>query len=84
MADLHALHHSWIMQKQVSCRPLDMETISISPLATEELTDVALDIFADMANAGRSFQSCVLAIYLSGLQHGSAIAQEKQNPDTLR
>lgn len=43
----------------------------------EGLTQVALDIFTDCVNVGVPFQDALLAIYLSGLQHGSQITAEQ-------
>lgn len=40
---------------------------------TEAATKIALDIFTDCTNVGVPFQEALLAIYLSGLQHGSAL-----------
>lgn len=43
------------------------------------LTEVALSIWADCTNAGQPFQAALLAVYLSGLQHGAALSpQTKQ------
>lgn len=39
----------------------------------ETLTNIALRVFADCTNSGVGFQDALLAIYLSGLQHGSSI-----------
>jgi len=40
-------------------------------------TNLALSIFADCSNVGIPFQESLLAIYLSGLQHGCEITKEK-------
>jgi len=43
---------------------------------TDDLTRIAVGIFTDCTNVGVPFQTALLAIYLSGLQHGHALAQE--------
>jgi hypothetical protein len=42
----------------------------------EVLTRIALDIFTDCTNVGVPFQDSLLAIYISGLQHGVAGVQD--------
>ena len=60
-------------------RPRGMTRMpDVSAEEVEALTRIALGIFADMTNAGRSFQDALLAIYLSGLQHGVAALREKE------
>lgn len=49
-----------------------MERIRVPTELHEGLANIALSIFTDCANAGQPFQTALLAIYLSGLQHGSA------------
>jgi hypothetical protein len=48
-----------------------------SPEHKEAATRIALSIFVDCSNVGIPFQEALLAIYLSGLQHGSALSKEK-------
>lgn len=45
----------------------------------EALVNVAVSIFTDCTNVGVSFQDSLLAVYLSGLQHGYATTQENDN-----
>ena len=46
--------------------PMSVETI-------ETFDRISLEIFTDMANAGRAFQECLTAIYLSGLAHACSV-----------
>lgn len=39
---------------------------------------VALDVWTAMVNQGRSMQDAILAVYLSGLNHGAAASRELQ------
>lgn len=54
----------------------------------EGLTQIALDIFTDCTNVGVPFQDILLAIYISGLQHGvagsQAIEAERQANPTFK
>lgn len=62
--------------------PRNMTTITMpSPEMKETLTQVALDIFTDCANAGVPFQEALLAVYLSGLQQGFDHETSKKDID---
>ena len=37
---------------------------------------IALDVFTDTSNAAFSFREAILAVYLTGLQHGVAALNE--------
>jgi hypothetical protein len=39
----------------------------------DQLNEIAMGIWVDMTNAGRSLQETVAAIYLSGLVHGTKL-----------
>jgi hypothetical protein len=41
---------------------------------TEGLSKIALEIWTDCVNAGQPFQVALLAVYISGLQHGSSLS----------
>ena len=57
--------------------PFMLDTIKLDPEMSMALQQVAIDIFTGITNAGRGFQHALLGVYLSGLQHGSALAVEK-------
>lgn len=73
MSDLHPIHHSIAGQARL---PNKMDRIKAPPEMIDALTRIALDIWTDCSNAGHPFQSALLAVYLSGLQHGSALRTE--------
>jgi len=54
-----------------------MDKVKIGWEPKQAMTKVALSIFTDVTNLGYSFQDAVLAIYLSGLQHGAALRSEE-------
>jgi hypothetical protein len=49
-----------------------MERVTLGKEEVATLERVALEIFADMSNAGQPFQKTLSAIYLSGMQHALA------------
>lgn len=71
---LHPVHNSVIRRGRIS--PNRMDRITIPDEMREALTRITISIFTDMSNANQSFQDALLAIYLSGLQHGQAITSE--------
>ena len=51
--------------------PLEMSSVVLDNETLEALTGIALSIFTDCANAGKTFQEALLAVYISGVEHGS-------------
>lgn len=75
MTTLHPIHHS-IWGKR-GFRPRNMDRWKPpSPEHKDAAMNVALSIFADCSNVGIPFQEALLAIYLSGLEHGYTIAKD--------
>jgi hypothetical protein len=71
MNQIHPIHHSLKKQLLRTRRvPNDMDTVPLASDQAYAFTNIALSIFTDCANAGVGFQDSLLAIYLSGLQHG--------------
>lgn len=76
MSDLHPIHKSLyvadvIGRPAVRVKPRDMARLKMpSDEHRLALTRIALDIFTDCTNVGIPFQDALLAIYLSGLNHG--------------
>jgi len=56
--------------------PRSTEKITLPEGAKEHLGALALDIFIHASNHGQVFQEALLAVYLSGLNHGAASAKE--------
>lgn len=76
---IHPLHHSIMRLRREGkgVRPKDMEKISIPTDMRDGLFEIAMSIFTDCVNVGTSFQDSLLAVYLSGLQHGSSLSRAK-------
>lgn len=73
LATIHPIHVS--LYPRCVRLPMDMERARIPLGAKEELSRVAMSIFADCTNVGVPFQDAILAVYLSGLQHGSEVGK---------
>ena len=67
---LHPLHFSLGGKSR---HPHMMESINLPHEQIEAVERVALDIFADMSNAGWPLQKALAAIYFTGVQHTLAI-----------
>jgi hypothetical protein len=57
-------------------RPWGMDHILTDNATRETVERIALGIFTDMTNAGRSFQQSLAAVYLSGLKHAADLSRE--------
>lgn len=71
---LQPVHSSLLKRHQRN--PWGLARIKLPTEMRVDMTRVALDIFTDASNANVSFQHAILAVYLSGLHHGSAVTQE--------
>ena len=76
MPVIRPIHHSITGKPRM---PANMTHAKMQSEDKERLTNMVLEMFTDCVNVGQPFQVALLAIYLSGLQHGAAIAKE-QNP----
>ena len=48
-----------------------MKAISLPDDLKNNITVIALSIFTDCVNDGKTFQDAILAVYLSGIHHGT-------------
>lgn len=53
-----------------------MSSMAIDEETKDAVTALALSIFTDCINSGKTFQDTILAVYLSGLENGSEAARE--------
>lgn len=67
---IRPIHHSFGGRPRL---PNNMEKLAVPPEIKDGLTDDALSIWTDCINAGQPLQVALLAVYLSGLQHGAAL-----------
>jgi len=72
---LRPVHYS--VRKVGKLKPQNMTRIDMPHEQTERLSQVALDIFTDCSNVGQGFADSLLAVYLSGLHHGSEARSEQ-------
>lgn len=59
-----------------------MKRAPIDDEVREAFEEIALEVFADMTNAGATFQQALVAIYLSGIQHAVAASSREQHPQS--
>lgn len=65
------IEHAPMLGVRVSSRPpLNMTAMRLPSELHEAMMGIALGIFADVVNQGRAFQDAILAVYLSGINHG--------------
>lgn len=72
---LRPVHFSLRPEYYYKRTPYNMERIQIPHELNDSLTRIAIEIFNDCSNVNHSFQDALLAIYISGLQHGQALAK---------
>jgi hypothetical protein len=64
--------------------PARMSSMTIDDETKETVTALALSIFTDCVNGGKTFQDTILAVYLSGLQNGhSAVLIPEDEPEMI-
>lgn len=74
MSNLHVPHFS-LGKYSI---PVGMTEIKLQLEVSDRLTNIALEIFTDMSNHGKGFTDALLAVYLSGLEHGSNLNNENK------
>jgi len=52
-------------------KPRNMARLDFPPQLTATAAQIALDVFTDVCNAGKTFQEALAAIYVTGLHHGA-------------
>lgn len=72
---LHTRHSSMVGRSALRIK--DMTSIKLPPETRESMEAISLSIFTDMCNAGHSLQGSLLAVYLSGINHGAEIGRMK-------
>lgn len=76
MPEIFPMHHSMMrMLRNSKIRPRNMSSVLSDEATRESLERISLDIFADMTNAGSTFQQAIAAVYLSGLQHATELSK---------
>ncbi len=66
MAEIVVRHQSMLAARRM---PRGFGAMPVTNEQRELLERLALDIFADMTNAGQTFQAALAAVYFSGMQH---------------
>lgn len=66
---LEPLHQS-VRRLRGMSTPINMSAVTLTPEQSEVLQRIALSIFTDCSNRGVAFSDALMAVYLSGLEHG--------------
>ena len=74
LATINPIHSS--LYPRAVRKPRNMDYARLPDGAKDDLSRIAMSIFADCTNVGVPFQDAILAVYLSGLCHGSASGKE--------
>ena len=72
---LRPMHKSMRGSQFWSRPPARMSAIGLDEETKTAVTKLALSIFTDCINSGKTFQDTILAVYLSGLENGSEAAR---------
>ena len=56
--------------------PPGLTSISLPRAERELMERVALDVWTAVINQGRSMQDAILAVYLSGINHGASASED--------
>lgn len=67
---IRPMHRSMNGSQFWSRAPVGMKAIDIPDELKQDITKIALSIFTDCVNSGKTFQDAILAVYLSGIDHG--------------
>jgi hypothetical protein len=76
MRELHSVHFSLQGRSRL---PNNMSRLRMNPEMKADLAEIAIAIFIDCVNVAVPFQDALLAVYLSGLQHGQELSKETDN-----
>ncbi len=71
-AEIQVRHHSLTFKR----RKRTLDTVKITDEQRTTIQMIAIGVFVDMCNGGYSLQESLAAIYLTGLQNGSATAKD--------
>lgn len=62
--------HQCVRKLRGNSTPLGMTSVSMPHEQSLAMQQIALDIFADCSNRGLAFSDALMAVYLSGMEHG--------------
>lgn len=70
------MHRSMLGSQGWSRVPVGMSRIGLDDETKDVLTKIALSVFTDCVNGGKTFQDAILAIYMTGLENGCKATKE--------
>lgn len=70
--EINTAHHPGsLLRLGVRRKPRGFGEVRLSPEHAEFAARMAVETFTEMTNNGQSFQSALVAVYLTGLDHGA-------------
>lgn len=63
-------HPGSLLRLGIRRKPREFGEVRLSPEHAEFAARMAVETFTEMTNNGQSFQSALVAVYLTGLDHG--------------
>ncbi len=76
---IRPMHPSMKGSQFWSRAPVRMTAITLPTELHHDITNIALSIFTDCVNGGKTFQDAILAVYLSGIDHGKHGGDDERN-----
>lgn len=73
---IRPVHRSMLGSQTWTRPPVNMMAMPIPHDLKYGLTEIALSIFTDTINAGKTFQDAILAVYISGIENSASARRE--------
>jgi hypothetical protein len=72
---IRALHRSMVGSQAWRRPPPRMTALELEHELKAGLTDIALSVFTDCVNSGKTLQDAILAVYLTGIENGTVLRE---------
>lgn len=76
---IRPMHRSMLGSQGWTRAPAGMSRIGLDDETKDRLTIVALSVFTDCVNGGKTFQDAILAVYMTGLENGCMASKENED-----
>lgn len=73
---IYPMHRSMLGSQAWKRPPTGMSAMNIPDDLKHDLSIIALSVFTDCVNAGKTFQDAILAVYVTGLENGVSAGRE--------
>ncbi len=77
--EINVRHHPGsLLRLGVRRKPPGFSAVRLTPEQAEFAARMAVETFTEMTNNGQSFQSALVAVYLTGLDHGANASRDDE------